>query len=283
MDKVGPTIRAATSVLGDLIDVCPPAEAYKDALERMSRATVEMCLGGSKRGPTPAIAPSGTYQPGPPVPSHRQATRRGDEVEAKEAPMHAPQYGSVYQSAQPVSPRLAQPSPQHPTRMHQHSASRASSTDSYSQSAAAAAAAKTRRAQPIRFDADFFTSPPGIAHIPTPICTYSLQQHHGYAQSPTTPTEEMPFHHPSPAFAHPRQHHQQDMYSQSHSDMVIDPVLQAPYASPPSNSNNTVNWGNIDMTQFGIVPEAEMWGHNSWSEEGNAGQVDPFGGFFFGG
>lgn len=31
-------------MLGDLIDNCPPAEACRDAFERMSRATVKLCL-----------------------------------------------------------------------------------------------------------------------------------------------------------------------------------------------------------------------------------------------
>ncbi|KAI4193291.1 MAG: hypothetical protein LQ350_008389 [Teloschistes chrysophthalmus] len=37
-------VLSATSVLGDLISKCPPAEACRDAFERMSRATVKMCL-----------------------------------------------------------------------------------------------------------------------------------------------------------------------------------------------------------------------------------------------
>ncbi|KAL8711392.1 MAG: hypothetical protein Q9220_004290 [cf. Caloplaca sp. 1 TL-2023] len=44
LDDVDFTILAATSVLGDLIDKCPPAESCRDAFERMSRATVKMCL-----------------------------------------------------------------------------------------------------------------------------------------------------------------------------------------------------------------------------------------------
>lgn len=35
---------SATSVLGDLMEKCPPAEACRDALERMSKATVQMCM-----------------------------------------------------------------------------------------------------------------------------------------------------------------------------------------------------------------------------------------------
>ena len=38
------TIKAATSILEDLIDKCPPAEACRDAFERMSKATLKMCL-----------------------------------------------------------------------------------------------------------------------------------------------------------------------------------------------------------------------------------------------
>ena len=44
MDDVDFTVLAATSVLGDLIDNCPPAEACRDAFDRMSKATVQMCL-----------------------------------------------------------------------------------------------------------------------------------------------------------------------------------------------------------------------------------------------
>ncbi|KAL4809235.1 positive regulator of purine utilization [Aspergillus unguis] len=43
-DDVDFTVLAATSVLGDLIHKCPPAEACRDAFERMSKATVEMTL-----------------------------------------------------------------------------------------------------------------------------------------------------------------------------------------------------------------------------------------------
>lgn len=44
MDEVDFTILAATSVLGDMIDKCPPAEACRDAFDRMSKATVQMCM-----------------------------------------------------------------------------------------------------------------------------------------------------------------------------------------------------------------------------------------------
>lgn len=44
MDEVDFTILAATSVLGDLVEKCPPAEACRDAFNRMSKATVQMCM-----------------------------------------------------------------------------------------------------------------------------------------------------------------------------------------------------------------------------------------------
>ncbi|KAH0566463.1 hypothetical protein GP486_000133 [Trichoglossum hirsutum] len=44
LDEMDFTVLAATSVLNDLIEKCPPAEACRDAFERMSRATVQMCL-----------------------------------------------------------------------------------------------------------------------------------------------------------------------------------------------------------------------------------------------
>lgn len=44
LDEVDFTVLAATSVLGDLVHLCPPAESCRDAFERMSKATVQMCL-----------------------------------------------------------------------------------------------------------------------------------------------------------------------------------------------------------------------------------------------
>lgn len=50
LDDVDFTVLAATSVLGDLIDKCPPAEACRDAFERMSKATVKMCVSSTGFG-----------------------------------------------------------------------------------------------------------------------------------------------------------------------------------------------------------------------------------------
>lgn len=58
LDSFDFTVLAATSVLGDLMEKCPPAESCRDAFERMSKATVQMCLstpgfGFSKSSPPP--------------------------------------------------------------------------------------------------------------------------------------------------------------------------------------------------------------------------------------
>ncbi|KAL6715111.1 hypothetical protein ACLMJK_007372 [Lecanora helva] len=44
LDDVDLTVLAATSVLSDLMKKCPPAEACRDAFERMSKATIKMCI-----------------------------------------------------------------------------------------------------------------------------------------------------------------------------------------------------------------------------------------------
>lgn len=61
LDSFDFTVLAATSVLGDLMEKCPPAEACRDAFERMSKATVQMCLS------TPGFGFSRDHTPRPPV------------------------------------------------------------------------------------------------------------------------------------------------------------------------------------------------------------------------
>jgi hypothetical protein len=51
LDDIDFTVLAATSVLGDLIDKCPPAEACRDAFDRMSKATIQMCMSTTGFGP----------------------------------------------------------------------------------------------------------------------------------------------------------------------------------------------------------------------------------------
>ncbi|TVY89987.1 Positive regulator of purine utilization [Lachnellula willkommii] len=92
MDEVDFTILAATSVLGDLIDKCPPAEACRDAFDRMSKATVQMCmsttgfsssaqgLNSRRRSHNHSQAPEGSeYFKGPNGKSHLRRQSRGPQ------------------------------------------------------------------------------------------------------------------------------------------------------------------------------------------------------------
>ncbi|KAL8822040.1 MAG: hypothetical protein Q9223_000032 [Gallowayella weberi] len=87
LDDVDFTVLAATSVLGDLIDKCPPAEACRDAFERMSRATVKMCLSTTGFGSEATGASDGHRQY-----EHSAATKsstpRLNEHELQLPPLH---------------------------------------------------------------------------------------------------------------------------------------------------------------------------------------------------
>ncbi|KAK5069803.1 hypothetical protein LTR64_008014 [Lithohypha guttulata] len=50
LDDFDFTVLAATSVLGDLMTKCPPAEACRDAFERMSKVTYQICISASGFG-----------------------------------------------------------------------------------------------------------------------------------------------------------------------------------------------------------------------------------------
>jgi hypothetical protein len=67
LDDVDFTVLIATSVLQDLIDKCPPAEACRDAFLRMSKATISMVLNStgfgnlSTLGSQPLNSPGGYF------------------------------------------------------------------------------------------------------------------------------------------------------------------------------------------------------------------------------
>jgi len=56
-------VLAATSVLGDLIEKCPPAEACRDAFDRMSKATIQMCMSTTGFGPQALRATQSMHAP----------------------------------------------------------------------------------------------------------------------------------------------------------------------------------------------------------------------------
>ncbi|EAT86357.2 hypothetical protein SNOG_06526 [Parastagonospora nodorum SN15] len=74
LDDVDFTVLAATSVLGDLIDKCPPAEACRDAFDRMSKATIQMCMSTTGFGPQALRALSQAQQPHAHPSSHSPST-----------------------------------------------------------------------------------------------------------------------------------------------------------------------------------------------------------------
>ena len=275
--EVNSTILVATSVLGDLVDVCPPARVFKDAFESyQARLHHKYRPSGAERGPTLAVAPSGTRQTRPPVPTHRQVIEGEGEGEGEgEVEMEV----NAHQSAQltPPHPARLPPTPQQPASHANHP----SSTDPYSAATAAAAAAETFCGQPTHVGGAF--APLHSAYILASTPTHSPQEYYGIAQPPTTPTEGMPSHDLPSAFAYPRQQREQDMYARLYSGMN-DPGLSpmAPhYAPPPPSSSNTPGCEYLEMTQLAI-PGAVMCEHGTYGEEGNTGQVDPFALFFRG-
>lgn len=56
IDDVDFTILAATSVLTDLVDMCPPAESCRDAFVRMSKATISMVMSTTGFGAASTLA-----------------------------------------------------------------------------------------------------------------------------------------------------------------------------------------------------------------------------------
>ncbi len=72
LDDVDFTVLSATSVLEDLVDKCPPAEACHDAFVRMSKATVKMCLSTTGFGSQAPV-------------SHSHSTSDQDENAASQA------------------------------------------------------------------------------------------------------------------------------------------------------------------------------------------------------
>lgn len=62
------TVLSATSVLEDLANKCPPAEACRDAFDRMSKATVKMCLTTTGFGSRTSRPSPNDVKPPSPVP-----------------------------------------------------------------------------------------------------------------------------------------------------------------------------------------------------------------------
>ncbi|KAF2749657.1 hypothetical protein M011DRAFT_465333 [Sporormia fimetaria CBS 119925] len=79
LDDVDFTVLAATSVLGDLIEKCPPAEACRDAFDRMSKATISMCMSTTGFGQQALQTLPKSYQNRHTTPSHNLAPSSASE------------------------------------------------------------------------------------------------------------------------------------------------------------------------------------------------------------
>ena len=82
LDDVDFTVLAATSVLGDLMDKCPPAEACRDAFDRMSKATVRMCLSTTGFGARAPLL-------GPPTLKHSRSSSSNPSSQAPQGIVQA--------------------------------------------------------------------------------------------------------------------------------------------------------------------------------------------------
>lgn len=96
-DEVELTVLSAISVLGDLVQMCPPAEAYRGAFERMSRATVQMCTSTGGFG---AISDLGKMYPGALV---RPGVDVRSLTEYHPSPVNVPSQQQSCHSRQPQS------------------------------------------------------------------------------------------------------------------------------------------------------------------------------------
>jgi hypothetical protein len=96
-DEVELTVLSAISVLGDLVQMCPPAEAYRGAFERMSRATVQMCTSTGGFGATSDL---GRMYPGALV---RPGVNVRSLTEYHPSPVNVPSQQQSCHSRQPQS------------------------------------------------------------------------------------------------------------------------------------------------------------------------------------
>ncbi|KAL1960814.1 hypothetical protein VTO42DRAFT_5797 [Malbranchea cinnamomea] len=82
-DEVDFTVYSAISVLNDLMEKCPPAEACRDAFERMSKATIKMCL--STTGFGPGAEKATTQQSSQETPQSHRVQLQAKPLDTREA------------------------------------------------------------------------------------------------------------------------------------------------------------------------------------------------------
>ncbi|KAF2493140.1 hypothetical protein BU16DRAFT_512873 [Lophium mytilinum] len=102
LDDVDFTVLAATSVLGDLIEKCPPAEACRDAFDRMSKATIQMCMSTTGFGPQAL----GTASQANMSNFHSPSTYTSDQDARSDTELSTGYQHSYFQSSRRPTPRF---------------------------------------------------------------------------------------------------------------------------------------------------------------------------------
>lgn len=278
MDDVDFTILAATSVLGDLVDKCPPAEACKEAFERMSRATVQMCMAGKRAAPG---AIGQRHQTGLRDATGTAATppAEDDEEEFAYPAIPAPQQQRQQQQQQQRQRQQQQQQQQQQQRQwHQMPAAVAPPTPAYPPQ-------QNRRVSKhnIHFD-EGFNELLAPARSPVPRPTPPPPYRPACSQPFISPETNYGTSLPSPSYAYQQPPQQQQQPQHGHEPM-IDPALGGGGAD--SHTYWGEGWEALGMPGFGNLG-GDNWGEgdgDAWSEGGgtSGGGVDLFDGFFFGG
>ncbi|TGZ77262.1 hypothetical protein EX30DRAFT_360191 [Ascodesmis nigricans] len=306
MDEVDFTILAATSVLGDLIGKCPPAEACRDSFARMSKAVVSMCL-SQKAGPVSKILPAGSTTM---VPQdrmqidtdelhlfHRRQRNAGafsvQQQQHQRKQHHHQRSRSQYHSTPPPPPPPPHPQPQQQPQHSLLSPHHIPQTEVYSSSERStqnpSSLQQSQQRQPIHFDDGFrelFTSPrlsppTSSPSNPTNPTTSTSRDLYRFPHSPTTGTEP-PHHFRSNSSSQPPQQ-QQQLYPQS---LLLDPSLSPVSESASQQPQQQLiplpsDWASLDlMTQFGIpgFGDVASSGSNGGGNGGGSGGLAGMGG-----
>ncbi|KAF8853407.1 hypothetical protein BDZ45DRAFT_761892 [Acephala macrosclerotiorum] len=310
MDEVDFTILAATSVLGDLIEKCPPAEACRDAFDRMSKATVQMCMSTTGFGSSAHGLNSRRHSSHSQDRSHSQAESSSNDYFSKSLRRQSrgpgagtgrpkPQFdmalndllGSASQTPSTSKATPTQNFRTIPSPKNQNTNTVKMELEGYNTSSTATPAAQHQgRQQVSQSPSDYAISPP-LSQLDTSAIDPSLLPSH---QSPSASNNT------AVSASAPYAAAVQSTYGTNPYQEMQFPFQNAPgmdFLNQPSwdgldNGGQGAGngWGNgdlgmglgMDMGWIGDGGDLAGGGGHDFSEGGNGG-VDLFDGFFFGG
>ncbi|KAI1965306.1 hypothetical protein LOZ58_001152 [Ophidiomyces ophidiicola] len=278
LDEVDFTVLGAVSVLEDLMEKCPPAEACRDAFERMSKATVQMCLSTTGFGPQSAplgeLSDAGTKEGGLSNIEYQQtpdtSTKSSDPRQTSFDPRANHAYHDVKHELSPVPNHLANACAadynEHQS-LRQHSSQpthvRHSTTFSNTQPPIFKSPPSNHAHQPQHPYTPL--TPQSSQHIYSalPQTTLPHQQSHMYSFPPDLDFLNLP-----PRLDHTR------FYSASGAENCSDPELDSFSMPSPFEQGGIQSDAGVDLG-FGMTVGLQ----NDWSQGSG---YDLFGGFFFG-